>query len=72
MLCDREGVDGFGNLLLYTDVTVQIAAPRALSTTRIPAGRRSMCKPPYTTFAERSRVPMQQADFGRGRLYGNT
>lgn len=29
LLCDMEGVDGFGNLLLYTDVTVQIAAPRA-------------------------------------------
>jgi len=29
LLCDMEGLDGFGNLLLYTDVTVQMAAPRA-------------------------------------------
>ena len=29
LLCDMEGLDGFGNLLLYTDVSVQIASPRA-------------------------------------------
>jgi hypothetical protein len=28
-LCDMEGLDGFQNLLLLTDVTVQLAAPRA-------------------------------------------
>jgi hypothetical protein len=29
LLCDMEGLDGFQNLLLLTDVTVQLAAPRA-------------------------------------------
>jgi hypothetical protein len=29
LLCDMEGLDGFANLLLLTDVTVQLAAPRA-------------------------------------------
>ena len=66
MLCDMEGVDGFGNLLLYTDVTVQIAAPRALSTTRIPAGRRSMCERPYTTSVERSRGTNAASRFWAG------
>jgi hypothetical protein len=28
LLCDMEGLDGFQNLLLLTDVTVQLAAPR--------------------------------------------
>jgi len=34
LLCDMEGVDGFGNLILYTDVTVQLAAPRAFNYTQ--------------------------------------
>ena len=29
LLCDMEGLDGFKNLILLTDVTAQIAAPRA-------------------------------------------
>ncbi len=29
LLCDMEGIDAFKNLILLTDVTVQIAAPRA-------------------------------------------
>jgi hypothetical protein len=31
LLCDMEGVDGFGNLLLLTDVTVQAASPRTFN-----------------------------------------
>jgi hypothetical protein len=29
LLCDMEGLDAFNNLLLFTDVTVQLARPRA-------------------------------------------